>query len=371
MGNPVTRRQTPPALATQTPMLQPTVNDAIKKPQENLEAKPEEQPNSLLAPETNRSPLHESVSLVKSRSDRAEMDPVQGLSFGVPNKLSSQAIGKILGVRRLKADKPNEELLSTPQTQARVRVDSTTGPEGFVCDHVFHTLNDMAADGEMQVGFIHTPQFPQEAQFSEVLGIGVKNMAEAAWAQEGSNGEATLMLTGFTQFGSVGDNVTGKFLTGDGTSTAIDSFGIHGAHNENVQNMMSNLGYGEPLAVEPFVQNGETVGMSYRFEQGTINLALVRLPVDYELSNTTDQDNNPQGDGAGDILRSAAAGIQPDGIISTGVGIYRSENPQQDIYEIETFSNGLETSMSGPDYDRTTRNNPLLGDMFTRTLKQD
>lgn len=253
---------------------------------------------------------------------------------------------------------------TTPNTGARVTLDRKGDAGDFLCSHIMRLNTELrTANPKLVSGFIHIPEHPNLAQTSEVVGMGVKGVAD----KFKDKSEVTVLLTGFTHFGSVTDNASGRFLFGDGTSDSLDSFGLREPKTDTADAMMEQQ-FGKPKSVAPMVRDGQTVGRSYTYDAGdgktrTINLAFARLPVDDNLDATATGPNNPAGDGAGDILRDANSRLKPDAIISLGVGVYGQH--EQDRYEVEVNAPG----MSGGNYTGKPIPNPSLGAVYKDAFK--
>lgn len=276
----------------------------------------------------------------------------------------------------------------TPKTGANVFIhDDTKNENGgkwtdYLCGHVFRTTSEaMGTKNLKHSGFIHMGEKPKKEQYLEVLGTGIKGFADKLKDKK----NITIMVTGFTQFQTIKDNPTSKFLFGDGKSTEPSSFGFK-KPTVDIDNMMKET-FGEfKEPPKPFYvkKDGKQVeaGRTYTFtdpvtkEAKVINLATVRLPVDTDFNNKGNTDNNLEGDGTGNILKSSISTANPDAIISFGAG-----TPGNDNYYIETNSYGakgltLETDDNGLTGHAEYKNNEnysknnSLGEIYTNQLKK-
>lgn len=222
--------------------------------------------------------------------------------------------------------------------------DGTGKATNYLCGHVFRVGTEMKTEGLQYTGFIHIAKEPKENQYFDVLGTGIKGFADKIK----DTNSLDIMITGFTQFPGVEDNPTGRFLFGDGVSTNLDSFGLKKPDTESIDKMMKDK-FGSPSQpIQPYYHTDNSgnkieAGRTYIYkdkETGKpriINLTFVRLPVDKDFTNTVPSDNNPVGDGTGDILKRAIKDIKPDALISFGAGKNKTSE-----YNIETITYGME-----------------------------
>lgn len=239
-------------------------------------------------------------------------------------------------------------------------------------------------------GFIHISENAKEEQYFDVLGTSIKGYSDKIQDKN----PVTIMISGFTKFNGIKDNPTSRFLFNDGTS---ENYGLMNADNTKIDNMMKDK-FGEPSKnPEPIFKDINEVkteiGRSYTYkdpktnEEKTINLTFVRLPVDDNLTNTEDFEQNLKdfeidnegngkivnfatvtnyaGDSTGQTLKEAINTVNPDAIISFGAGTEGDEN-----YYIETTSYGM--AKKGAIYNssnETTRNDDLSS-IFEEQLKK-
>ena len=240
-------------------------------------------------------------------------------------------------------DNGNQGSLGRTRTGAEVVVDKQNLGR-FVCDHNAHINNALLTSGATNLtsaGFIHIPENPVREQFYDVLGTGIKGNVESLQNTVPANQPIKIMLTSFTQFGSVQDNATSRYLIGNGTG---NNFGIRRPSAEVQRNlnamMQDKLGarfvgiQDNRIVYQVPGQNGNPARR--------VELSLVRLPVDNNTTPTNTPDN-PRGDGTQRMLTDSFRAVNPNAIISLGVGQY--ENP--DRYIIETQSEGLGSMTPG------------------------
>lgn len=261
-----------------------------------------------------------------------------------------------------------EELGETPDTGARIGVNTEGSAGTFLCSHVTRLNAEFRTqDPALVSGFIHIPENPTTEQLSEVVGMGIRGVVE-----ERNTPETTVMLTGFTQFANITDNATSRFLFGDGTRTDADSFGFRPETQvadqparQNLDAMMERQ-FGPPASVTPFERNNQPVGLSYTYTNPprTINLALARLPVDEHVDDESTGENNLAGDGTGNTLRHAYETVRPDAIISLGV----DGGLPDDRYALEVNGSAF-TGFRGKGTPPDSAHNDSLANVFRRRMQ--
>ena len=229
------------------------------------------------------------------------------------------------------------EQIGQTKSGAKLYVNTKGNAGSFLCSHVMRLTTEMKKERpDLISGFIHIPRDPKDDnQTAEVIGIGIKGCFDKLEDKK----EVNIMLTGFTQFGKiVPDNSTARFLFGDGVSIEMSSFGFIKPKLENIDQIMRSQfsDIGESL---PYSADGAEVGRTYTAGSRKINLILVRLPVDADFTNTEDADNNPAGDGTGNLLKASVEKTAPNAIISLGVGLYGKD--ETDCYKIEVNAPGM------------------------------
>lgn len=230
-----------------------------------------------------------------------------------------------------------EGSLGRTRTGAEVVVDKQN-LGGFVCDHNAHINNALLASGARNLtsaGFIHIPENPVPEQFYDVLGTGIKGNVESLQNTVPANQPIRIMLTSFTQFDYVQDNATSRYLIGNGTG---NNFGIRRPSAEVQRNL--NAMMQDKLGARFVGVQDNRIVYQIPGQNGNparrVELSLVRLPVDNDTTSTN-APGNPRGDGTQRLLTDTFRAVNPNAIISLGVGQY--ENP--DRYIIETQSEGL------------------------------
>ncbi|MGV3523894.1 MAG: hypothetical protein ACO1RX_06685 [Candidatus Sericytochromatia bacterium] len=260
-----------------------------------------------------------------------------------------------------------EDLGATPDTGARIGVNTEGSAGTFLCSHVTRINAEFRTqDPALVSGFIHIPENPTTEQLSEVVGMGIRGVVE-----EQNAPETTVMLTGFTQFANITDNATSRFLFGDGTRTDADSFGFRPETQAAGQPARQNLDammerqFGLPASVTPFERDNQPVGLSYTYTNPprTVNLALTRLPVDEYVNDESTGENNLAGDGTGNTLRQAYASVRPDAIISLGV----DGGLPDDQYALEVNGSAF-TGFRGKGVPPDSAHNDSLANVFRRRM---
>lgn len=188
----------------------------------------------------------------------------------------------------------------------------------FLCGHVLRIISELKNSNRFLKisGFIHIPQFANEQDFFSILFQGIKGIKKSLI----NKNEITIMITGFTNFKKVTDNYTSKYLFGDGTIDNSNFLGI-----QSPSNILKDL----------LIKEFESISINEKINVNTkkqvINIFFVRLPVD----------DNLESDNTGKILKEIFDKIKPNAILSFGIGIYPKDNPEQNIYHIETRSYGM------------------------------
>jgi hypothetical protein len=217
----------------------------------------------------------------------------------------------------------------TNLTKAKVFINPNGNAGKFLCSHVMRIITDFKQDNLGLIsGFIHIPEFPNFSQLSEVLSIAIKN-----YCDNYKSNDINILFSGFTRFGKVINNSSSNFLFNDGISDNIDSFGLKEPFKDNILSILSFLDKtNDDLDIcikDQF--------LNFKIKEKNINLFFLRLPV----KDSFTKDKNEK-DITGDILKSIFYEINPDLIISLGVGIY----DKTDEYNIEINAEG----MSGANY---------------------
>lgn len=239
----------------------------------------------------------------------------------------------------------NKEFIGeTPLTKAKIFINPKGNAGKFLCSHVMRICTELKiSHPDLLTGFIHIPQYSDFRQLAEVLSITVEQfIAKKIKTFQRTNEQINIMFTGFTRFGKVDDNSSARFLFSDGVSDNIESFGFKNPDKENLSNIFNLLS----LKTEDYSFDDKTIKFNYQNKK--INLFFVRLPVDDKFNNS---DSNYQ-DTAGNILKNCLEEVNPDIIISLGVGIY----DKTDEYNIEINAKGMtygkyQTKEFIPNYD--------------------
>lgn len=214
----------------------------------------------------------------------------------------------------------------------------------FLCGHVSRIISELKIkDSNLKIsGFIHIPQYPSEESFYEVLGLGLLGVVKKLKDQN----NITIMITGFTKFKKVTDNYTGKYLFGDGISENLESFGIK-IPDKDIINKISY--FISKISKEKIIVSIETNYLKISIKEHYLNLFFVRLPVDENMDKDT----------TGNILKESFNIINPNSILSFGVGMYPDTNPQQNTYHIETISYGMKNGFYNTS-DKFIKNDDLI-----------
>lgn len=242
------------------------------------------------------------------------------------------------------------DFIAKTKTGAKIYAHTDSKEDGpgkatdYLCGHVFRVGTEMKTEGLQYTGFIHIAKSPKENQYFDVLGTGIKGFVD----KMPDKNPIDIMVTGFTQFPGVKDNPTGRLLFGDGISINLESFGLKKPNTESIDKMMKDK-FGSPSQpIQPYYHTDNSgnkieAGRTYTYndketvKKRTINLSFVRLPVDQDFANTVAADNNPIGDGTGNILKKAIKDIKPDALISFGAGKNKTSE-----YNIETITYGMQ-----------------------------
>jgi hypothetical protein len=226
--------------------------------------------------------------------------------------------------------KTEETLITTKLSKSIIKVNQDTGKSTvFLCGHVSRIISELKIkDSSLRIsGFIHIPQFSSEESFYEVLGLGLSGILEKLK----NKNNITIMITGFTKFKKVTNNYTGKYLFGDGISDNLESFGIKIPNHfivDKITNLLSQI-LKEKILV--FVKKNH---LNISIKEKDLNIFFVRLPVDEDMDK----------DSTGKILKESYKLINPNAILSFGIGIYPDINPEQNTYHIETISYGMKNA---------------------------
>lgn len=226
--------------------------------------------------------------------------------------------------------KVKKYLITTKLSKSIIKVNQDTGKSTvFLCGHVSRIISELKIkDSNLNFsGFIHIPQFPSQESFYEVLSLGIIGILEKLKHKN----NITIMITGFTKFKKVTDNYTGKYLFGDGISENLESFGIK-IPNKNIINSITDLI--SKISREKIILSIEKNHLKISINKHCVNLFFVRLPVDENIDK----------DSTGNILKESYKIINPNAILSFGIGIYPDTNPEQNTYHIETISYGMKNS---------------------------
>ncbi|MFN4149883.1 MAG: hypothetical protein ACK4IX_02985 [Candidatus Sericytochromatia bacterium] len=241
--------------------------------------------------------------------------------------------------------KTEENIIKTTLSKSIIKVNQDTEKSTiFLCGHVSRIINELKIkDSNLKIsGFIHIPQYPSEESFYEVLGLGIMGILEKLK----NKNNITIMITGFTKFKKVTDNYTSKYLFGDGVSENIESFGIK-IPNKDIINKINHLI--SKISKEKLIVSIESNYLKISIKEYYLNLFFVRLPVDENMDKDT----------TGTILKESYKIINPNAILSFGVGIYPDINPEQNTYHIETISYGMKNAFYNTS-DKFIKNEDLI-----------
>ncbi|MBC7476444.1 MAG: hypothetical protein H7263_19350 [Candidatus Sericytochromatia bacterium] len=251
--------------------------------------------------------------------------------------------------------------LNQTQSGAIITIDQRKISKGgglgkFVCDHTARIINSFKEskifDDLIYTGFIHIPEFLKYDHLIDVLSICINGMYDKSKLDN-----FRVMLTGFIKFNNVKNNASSDFLFGDGISDNISSYCFKEPNEEankrldQIIEQIMKFERVEQIKIENII-----VGRKYYFyNHRSIELILVRLPVDTNIKRVNYQDkdlsyqqfmnelaDNAFGDRVQHLLWYTNKLTKPNAIVSLGVNLHLPKN----IYEIETDIYGLDPKHS-------------------------